>query len=171
MEFLYRKVMGQCLMTYDSLVRVGFEFLPVDWLRVYRLLKNWVVNPPSGSLDEKTSMLKDLRKHWLTILTATGLVVLVASIHMHTNPHLMFILFYAIPCALLALVVNTRWATLFVLASSLFAPFVQYEGDPDYQSQFVFVWNFITRFILLEILVLTLGRIRLEFRRMSHQEK
>jgi len=72
---------------------------------------------------------------------------------------------------MLALVVNTRWATLFVLAGSLVAPYVQYEGDPDYRSTLVFVWNFFTRFVLLEIMILTLGRIRMEFNRMSHHVK
>jgi hypothetical protein len=84
---------------------------------------------------------------------------------------LMFMLFYGIPCALLALVVNTRWATLFVLASSFIAPMIQYDGDTDYRSTGVFLWNFFTRFILLEILILTLGRIRLEFSRQENQEK
>jgi hypothetical protein len=170
-EFFYHNTMGRALTKYDSLVRAGFEFLPVAWLRVYRLLKNWVVNPPSGSLDEKTSLLKDLKQHWMTILTATVLMELVVFIHMHSNPHLMFILFYGIPCALLALVVNVRWATLFVLAASLIAPMVQYEGDPDYRSALVFGWNLLSRFILLEIVILTLGRIRLEFHRMSHHVK
>jgi polyphosphate kinase 2 len=64
---------------------------------------------------------------------------------------------------LLALVVNTRWATLFVLLGALTAPWVHYEGDVDYHSGVVFTWNFLTRFIMMEILVLTLGRVRLEF--------
>jgi hypothetical protein len=170
-EFTYHNVMGRALTFFDSLVRAGFEFLPLAWLKVYRLLKNWVVNPPSGSMDEKTSILRDFQKHWLTISTATVMMGLVIWIHYHSNPHLMFILFYGIPCALLALVVNTRWATLFVLASSFISPMVQYDGDPDYHSKFVFVWNFFTRFFLLEILILTLGRIRLEFARLTHHVK
>ena len=88
---------------------------------------------------------------------------LIAFIHLHTNPHLLFLLFYAIPCGLLALVVNLRWATLFVLVCSFLSPMIQYEGDVDYQNTGVFVWNFFSRFILLEILILTIGRIRLEF--------
>jgi hypothetical protein len=170
-ESAYHNGLGRVLTVYDSLIRAGFEFLPLPWLKVYRLLKNWVISPPSGAVDEKTSILKDLRNHWLTILTAAGLVGIVAFIHLHSNPHLMFILFYAIPCILLTLVVNTRWATLFVLLVSFLAPLIQYDGDPDYQSTFVFFWNFFTRFILLEILILTLGRIRLEFSRMSHHVK
>ena len=110
--------MGRALSVYDSLVRAGFEFFPLPWLRVYRLLKNWLVNPPSGAVDEKTSMWKDLKTHWLTLLTAAGLFGLVVFIHLHANPHLGVFLFYALPCVLVALVVNTRWATLFVVAAS-----------------------------------------------------
>jgi hypothetical protein len=162
-ELHYHNSLGKVLTTYDSLVRAGFEFLPLPWLRVYRLLKTWVVNPPSGAVDEKTSMLKDCQRHWLTILVATALLGLVSFIHHLANPHLLFVLFYAIPCTLLALVVNVRWATLFVLACSIISPIIQYDGDSDYRSVGVFAWNFFSRFILLEIVILTLGRIRLEF--------
>lgn len=170
-EFAYHNCLGRVLTIYDALVRAGFEFLPLAWLRVYRLLKNWVVNPPSGAVDEKTSMWKDFKKHRLTLTTAVGALCLVVFIHLHANPHLMFLLFYAMPCALVALVVNTRWATLFVVAASLLAPLVQYDGDSDYRSAFVLIWNLISRFTLLEILVLTLGRIRLDFKKTGHYVK
>ena len=164
-EFVWHNLAGRLLTNYDALVRAGFEFLPLTWLKVYRLLKNWVVNPPSGSVDERTSMVKDLRRHWLTILTALMMLLGIVWAHVNANPHLMFILFYAVPCALLALVVNNRWASLFVFTASLIAPWVQYDGDSDYHSPVVFIWNFLSRFILLEIFILTLGRIRLEFKR------
>ncbi len=161
-EQAYHFVMGKLLTFYDSLVRAGFEFFPLAWLRIYRLLKNWVVNPPSGALDEKLSLVTDLKRHWDTILTATAMFAGILWIHLHSNPHLMFMLFYAVPCVLLTLVVNTRWATLFVLAYAVVAPVVQYEGDADYRSPLLFAWNSFTRFVLLEILVLTIGRIRME---------
>ncbi|MDR3458271.1 MAG: sulfotransferase [Verrucomicrobiae bacterium] len=171
LEFYYHHAMGKALTFYDSLVRAGFEFLPLTWLRMYRLLKIWLVNPPSGAVDEKTSMVKDLKRHWLTIFTATALMATVICIHARSNPHLMFLLFYAAPCALLALVVNTRWATLFVVIASFAAPWVQYDGDSDYHSAVVFTWNCVSRFILLEILMLTLGRIRLEFNKSDPHTK
>jgi glycosyltransferase involved in cell wall biosynthesis len=169
-ESVFHTAAGQLGTWYDSLVRAGFEFLPLVWLRVYRLMKAWVVNPPSGDTDEKTSLLKDLKQHWLTILVATGLFAIVAEIHSRSNPHLMFILFYTAPCALLAAVVNLRWATLFVLASAIISPMIQYDGDTDYQSVGVFVWNLLSRFILLEVFILTLGRIRLECSRFECEE-
>jgi hypothetical protein len=170
-EFIYHNFTGRVLSNYDSLVRVGFEFLPVAWLRVYRLLKNWLVNPPSGSLDEKTFLWKDFQAHRVTLLVATALLELVVLVHLHANPHLMFILFYALPCALVALVVNTRWATAFVLVASVVSPVIQYDGDSDYRPAFVLVWNLISRFVLLETLVLMLGRIRLDFQKNGHHVK
>ncbi len=171
LEFVSHHAAGRALTVFDSLVRAGFEFFPLPWLRAYRLLKNWLVNPPSGTVDERTSIWSDLVKHWLTLLTATGLFGFVIFIHLHANPHLLFLLFYAVPCVLVALVVNMRWATLFVLAASLIPPMVQYDGDPDYRSSLVFMWNSISRFILLETLVLTLGRIRLEFKKTGFHVK
>lgn len=170
-EHVYHNATGRLLTIYDSLVRAGFEFLPMPWLQVYRLLKNWLVNPPSGLADEKTSIKRDWKQHHLTLLTASVLMAAVVYVHLHANPHLMFILFYAIPCALVALVVNMRWATLFVVVASVVAPLVQYDGDSDYRSPFVFGWNLFTRLVLLEIVVLTLGRIRMDFKKTGHHVK
>jgi hypothetical protein len=170
-EMAYHNLVGAWLVKYDSIVRAGFEFMPLPWLRVYRLLKNWLVNPPSGVADEKTSMVRDFKQNWLTILTATGLLAVVVFAHMHANPHLMFILFYGSPAALVALVVNARWATVFVVLATVITPIVQYDGDPDFRSTFVIVWNFFNRLFLLEIIVLVLSRIRLELVRVSHHAK
>jgi hypothetical protein len=58
-----------------------------------------------------------------------------------------------------------------VAVSALLAPVVQYDGDSDYRSTFVFVWNTLTRFVLLEIIVLTLGRIRRDFKKTGYHVK
>jgi hypothetical protein len=170
-ELYYHKSLGGFLVGYDSAIRVAFEFMPLVWLRVYRLLKNWVVNPPSGHADEKTSLRMDWKTHWMTLSTAVGLLGVVAYVHLHVNPHLMFVLFYGFPAALVALVVNARWATIFVLIASIVAPIIQYAGDSDYRPVFVFMWNFLTCLILLEIFVLLLTRVRLELSRLSHHVK
>jgi len=44
----------------------------------------------------------------------------------------------------------------------LISPMIQSDGDSDYRSAGVMVWNFLPGFIRLEIVVLTSGRIRLE---------
>jgi hypothetical protein len=169
-ETLYHDLVGKALTFYDSLVRAGFEFLPLPWLRMYRLLKNWVINPPTGDADEKTSLFRDFVEHWQTLFTAAALLTIVAFVQLHANPHLMFILFYGLPCALVALVVGNRWATLFVIASSVLPPLIQYDDDPEFRSGLIFTWNLFSRFILLEIMALTLGRIRLEFNRAENRE-
>ncbi len=121
-EFAYDNLAGNLLSRYDSMVRAAFEFVPLPWLQVYRLIKNWVVNPPSGKPDQNTSGIKDCQKHWPTILTATVMLAVITWVHSHTDPHLMFVLIYSIPCVLLALVMNARWATLFVVLASILMP-------------------------------------------------
>jgi len=54
--------------------------------------------------------------------------------------------------------------------SGLLMPMIQYDGDIDYRPLAVIVWNFVSRFILMEALVLTLGRIRLEYKRLEVQK-
>ena len=170
LEVAYHNLVGRGLTRYDSLVRAVFEFLPLPWLYVYRLLKNWMVTP-SGAQDEKTSLTEDCRKHWPTILTAAAMLVVVALIHSHSNPHLMFLLFYTLPCMLLALVVNTRWATLFVLLASTLIPIIQYDGDSDYRPIFIITWNVFSRFVFMEAVVLTMARIRMDFKDMEIHAK
>jgi len=162
-------VMGRMLTLYDASVRAGFEFLPLNWLRLYRLLKNWVVSPPTGAMDEKLSFLRDVKKHWDVVLLAGAIFEVTVIAHLHSNPHLMFIPFYAIPCGVLALLANARWATLFALLASVTAPIIQYEGDTDYRSMFVWIWNGFGRFFLLEMFVLLLSRIRMDLRAMENQ--
>ena len=170
-ESLCHTVAGKLWTYYDSLVRAGFEFLPLNWLRLYRVLKLWVINPPTGGVDEKTSLLKDLLRHWQTLFLAGALVAAIATVHSHANPHLMFLLFYAVPCAIVTLLVNVRWGTLFVLITAFMGPTIQFEGDADYRSTLVFFWNFIGRFILLEVFVLMLARIRQECHHIERQER
>jgi len=170
-ELAYHKAVGGLLAHHDSFIRAGFEFIPLVWLRVYRLLKNWLVNPPSGKSDEKTSLMKEFKQHWLTLLTAAVFLVVVVVAHMHANPHLMFLLLYGLPAALVALVVNGRWATVFVLLACVVSPIIQYDGDPDFRSWFVIIWNALNRFFFLEVFILILSRIRLELVRVSHHAK
>ena len=163
MELLSDQTLGRALVVYDSLIRLGFEYIPLRWLRVYRLFKHWVVNPPSGGVDEKTSMLRDWQTNWRTIVVAAGVLGLVILLQTQINPHLNLILLYGAPCALLALVVNARWATLFAVISAVASQLIRYDDAPDYHSLYVLVWNVATRLAVLESLVLILGRIRYEF--------
>ena len=94
---------------------------------------------------------------------AAGVLGLVILLQTQINPHLNLILLYGAPCALLALVVNARWATLFAVISAVASQLIRYDDAPDYHSLYVLVWNVATRLAVLESLVLILGRIRYEF--------
>jgi len=170
-SFFFHRTAGGLWTLYDSIVRAGFEILPLTWLTLYRLLKGWVITPPSGTIDEKSSLLQDFKSHWQAIGFASVLFMLTVWLHRLSDPHLLFLLFYSVPCSFLALTAGPRWATLFVLLSAIAGPLIQYDNDVDYQSRFVFIWNFLTRFLLLETFILTLSRIRLEFSRQIKPKK
>jgi hypothetical protein len=87
----------------------------------------------------------------------------IISLHLHANANLRFTLFYAIPCMFAALMVNTRWASVFVLACSLASPLVQYHNDSDYRLLSVFLWNLFNHVAMLEMIVLIIGRIKMDF--------
>jgi len=103
-----------------------------------------------------------LQEHYPTLVVATSAISLIGWVHIHANPHIMFLLFYLLPCSAVALIVGIRWATLFVLVCAMLGPVIQMQGDIDYKSWMVFTWNSITRFLLMEIWVVFCNRIRLE---------
>ena len=161
-EFFYHQKAGRLLCFYDSCVRAAFEFIPLPWLRVYRQFKFWVTNAPVDAHPKKTSWMSELQEHYPTLVVATSAISLIGWVHIHANPHIMFLLFYLLPCSAVALIVGIRWATLFVLVCAMLGPVIQMQGDIDYKSWMVFTWNSITRFLLMEIWVVFCNRIRLE---------
>ena len=83
------------------------------------------------------------------------------SVHLITGPHVSVAPFYLVPCALLASVINRRWGTCAaVIAAGTWSLIHSLERNlaPDG----VALWNCLMHFVLLEIVVLLLSRIRVE---------
>ncbi|MGH8022521.1 MAG: sulfotransferase family protein, partial [Limisphaerales bacterium] len=64
---------GRLLCSRDSAIRVGFEFLPLPWLRTYRQAKSWF-NEGRPPPEHRPSLSEEFGAHKATILA--GLVVL-----------------------------------------------------------------------------------------------
>jgi len=85
----------------------------------------------------------------------------VAVLDYLTGPHVSVAPFYLIPCAVLASVINRQWGTCAALITALTWSLVhslEHNRTPDG----VALWNCLMHFILLQIVVLLLSRIRIE---------
>ena len=162
MEFFYHMALGRGLAFYDSVVRAIFEFVPLPWLELYRLVKDSIFTQPPGSRDAKSTLTSKIRIHWQTVGMASLVFGLIVLLQVHSNPHLLFSIIYALPCLLLAAVVGSQPAYVCAALAAFICTVIQFRGDSDYQQSFVFVWNFVSRFILLALISSSIARLRQE---------
>lgn len=162
LERAFDRLRGRTYCTYDHWIRLCFEFLPLPWLMTYRQFKTWVFNRPSLPASEGALAGNESSAKFITLLAALLYTAGVAVVHLHSDPHMMFIPFYIFPCIAVALIINLRWATFFAVATSLVGPLIQYFGNTAFQSPGIMVWNCVMRFVLVEFVVLLFSRIRLE---------
>jgi hypothetical protein len=160
-ERLYYKVTGRFLRTKHDVKRVLFEFLPLPWLRTYRELRDWFFAGQAAAPSTRLSMRQQFSENWVTVLASYGILANVAALDYLTGPHVSVAPFYLVPCALLASVINRRWGTCAaVIAAGTWSLIHSLERNlaPDG----VALWNCLMHFVLLEIVVLLLSRIRVE---------
>ena len=79
-----------------------FEFLPLAWLRTYRLTKKWLLAKRAALPADRRSLGEQFRAHWITILASAVILVTVAFFDIITGPDVTLLPFYLIPCAALA---------------------------------------------------------------------
>jgi hypothetical protein len=74
--------------------------------------------------------------------------------------------FYILPAAILTLVVNRRWGTIAATLSALVWAFIQNVDNPlvNLSRPGIWLWDVFMRFLVVEIVVLLLDRIRIEIR-------
>jgi hypothetical protein len=153
-ERTYHSIAGRAFVGFDLTKRVMFEFLPVDWLRAYRLLKH-------GLLVQVRTSPSGISTHWPTVLFVAVYLAGLAYVHFLANPHLMFMPFYLLPCAALTLIVNRYWGIAGALAGAVLGPVMQWLADDVYRSPLILVWNCIMRFAIFVAIVLLLDLARI----------
>jgi len=148
----------------DDGERVLFEFLPLTWLRTYRLTKKWFLARRAELPADQHSLGEQFRTHWITILVSATALACVGYLDMITGPFISLLPFYLAPCATLTLVVNHRWGTFAVAAATVIWSAVQIHGSPDLNLNHwrTLLWDASMRFVLLQIIVLLLNRVRVE---------
>jgi hypothetical protein len=161
-ELVLHLTLGRILHIGDGLKRLAFEYLPLPWLRTYRLFRDWLV-ARDGACGE-FSLDTGLREHGVTVMAGMLLLGLVAWVDYATGPEVSCGPLYLLPCGALALVVGRSWATLAALTSALSITLLR-DGVAHHFHTWVspiLAWNFTMRFILFELFALLLNRIRRE---------
>jgi hypothetical protein len=166
-ERLYHGLIGRLLCGMDGAVRVVFEFLPLPWLRTYRQAKAWFSEASPGAAERRLPLWDEFVIHKATVLASLLVLTLVGVADYYTPPAFSLMPFYVIPAAILTMVINRRWGTLAAALSALVWAFLQNVDNPlvNLKTQpGIWLWDVFMRFLVVEIVVLLLERIRIEIR-------
>jgi hypothetical protein len=163
-ERLYYRMAGAFFQAWDDGKRALFEFLPLAWLRTYRQTKNWFLARRADLPADRRSLGEQFRAHWITILASLAVMTIVALVDIITGPDVTLLPFYLIPCAVLTLVVNYRWGTFAAALFTVLWATIQAHQNPNLNLDHwqTLLWDAGMRFVLFQIIVLLLNRVRIE---------
>lgn len=164
LECLYHRLAGLGLSTKDDFKRTLFEFLPLPWLRTYRQAKSWFLGGRARSGSNGQSLGQEFLANKVTIFFSIVLLTIVAAADYFTGAAVSLMPFYMIPAAVLSLIINQRWGTFGAALSAITWALLQNFDNQNinFSHPAIWVWDLVMRFLALEVIVLLLGRIRLE---------
>jgi hypothetical protein len=163
-EFLYHRLAGSFLYFVDAAKRALFEFLPLPWLRTYRQAKAWFLAGYTTSQSNQRPLLDEFLSNKATILLSLVILAVVIYADYVTGVGVSLMPFYVIPSAVLTLVIGQRWGTFAAVISALTWGLIQNIENPrvNFSHPGIWLWDLLMRFLVLEIIVVLLGRIRVE---------
>ena len=163
-EFVYHQLAGSFLCFADAAKRSLFEFLPLPWLRTYRLMKAWFMAGYTVSRSNQRPLRDEFLSNKATILLSLVILAVVTVADYLTGVGVSLMPFYVLPSAVLTLVIGQRWGTFGALASALTWGLVQnFESTRDnFSHPGIWLWDLLMRFLVLELIVVLLDRIRVE---------
>ena len=163
-ERLYCKMTGAFFQAMDDGKRALFEFLPLAWLRTYRLTKKWLLARHAELPVDRRPFGEQFSAHWITILASAAVMAMVAYVDIITGPDVTLLPFYLIPCAALTLVVNYRWGTFATAIFMVIWSAIQANQNPNLNLEHwkTLLWDAGMRGFMFQIILLLLDRIRIE---------
>jgi hypothetical protein len=163
-ERLYYQFTGASLYAMDGVKRGLLEFLPLSWLRTYRLAKAWFWAGRAAAAINRRPLGEEFWANKVTILLSLLILAIIAVADHATDVAVSLAPFYMIPASILALVVNQRWGTLAAITSSIVWGLVQNIDNPfiNLSHLGIWLWDVLMRFMVIEVVVLLLERIRIE---------
>ena len=164
-EQVYHRFIGGFFFSAENVKRLAFEFLPLPWLRTYRLFKSWIFSPQTTS--SRISIGEQIRQHDITIAASFLILAAIVGLDNLTGPEISLGPLYLIPCATLALVVGRGWASVAAMLNAIAITFLHFNQSRvashlNFSVEVVLVWNVFMRFVFFEVFVLLLDRIRVE---------
>ena len=163
-EQLYHRFIGGLIFAAENIKRLAFEFLPMPWLRTYRLFKSWLFSHDQPS--SCVSIREQIRQHGITIFASFLVWAAIVELDHLTGPEITVGPLYLIPCGTLALVVGRGWASAAAMLNAIAITAVKFADGRmphlDFIMTGVLFWNLLMRFIFFQVFVLLLDRIRLE---------
>jgi hypothetical protein len=158
-ERLYHHVTGLFFHTADSGIRVFLEFLPLPWLRGYRLMKESFLLKRA---EKRLSLREQFSTQSITILTGYAILAGVAALDFFSGPDLTLAPFYLIPAAFLSLTINRRWGTFAAIVAATLWSSIQSVERAGHVEYGLVLWNSFMRFLVFQIVILLLDRVRAE---------
>lgn len=98
--------------------------------------------------------------YWPNLLVALLLVAAVAGTHYLASTHLIFLPFYLAPIVLVTVRMDRRWGAVIATVAAIVGPLIQSYKDAEFHHMEVVLWNIIMRFVMLQMCVLFVDRIR-----------
>ncbi|MGH8095110.1 MAG: sulfotransferase family protein [Chthoniobacterales bacterium] len=161
LERLYHRLVGRWLFFLDGSRRVLFEFLPLAWLRSYRQTKQWFLARRDHPAIAH-SLGQQIRHHWVTLLICATALIFAANVDRLAGPWITLAPLYVVPVAVIALLINRIWGTGAAIVCALVWSSIKIPQSLSESSLAIFLWNTGMRFLLLQIIVVLIDRIRVE---------
>ncbi|MEI8290486.1 MAG: hypothetical protein WCH99_13530 [Verrucomicrobiota bacterium] len=137
-----------------SAVREQFQSAVEQWSDLF-----W---EPSLNSSIQPSLRTQFKRHWPVVLLAGLLLLMAVTAQYFCSAHLTFLSFYLAICAGVTWKTGRRWGVCFATVAAVLSPLVVGMRDLEYCQATVMLWNGIMRFIVLQMCVLFVHRIRLQ---------
>jgi cellulose synthase/poly-beta-1,6-N-acetylglucosamine synthase-like glycosyltransferase len=113
-----------------------------------------------------------LAESWVILLACGLALVVITWLDYITDPHLIFLPLFLLPCMMITLVYQLRWGLATAFLAIATTSWVEYATNRlnHYTIAEVFVWNFAMRFAVSVLVLILLNRIRKENILFLHQK-
>lgn len=126
-----------------------------------RIKKQNLLRPPTNSQLTQISPIHALTGNWAVILLSLTFLMGVIAIDLVSGVNALMTGLYLIPCLLITLALDWRWGTALALLCAIVGPILQ-RPDPAYQSLEIQFWNTLMRFVMYEMVVVMVEKVRRE---------